>query len=83
VLAVELSKQQIRVNNIQPGMVKTNILDAGVISEEQLKETERKYPLGRFGNPEDIAYAAIYLLSDASNWMTGSNLVIDGGFTLQ
>lgn len=83
VLAVEMSKQQIRVNSIQPGMVKTNILEAGVISEEQLRETERKYPLGRFGNPEDIACAAIYLLSDASSWMTGSNLVIDGGFTLQ
>jgi NAD(P)-dependent dehydrogenase (short-subunit alcohol dehydrogenase family) len=82
VLAMEMSKQQIRLNTIQPGMVKTNILEAGVISEEQLKETERKYPLGRFGNPEDIAYAAIYLLSDASCWMTGSNLIIDGGFTL-
>jgi NAD(P)-dependent dehydrogenase (short-subunit alcohol dehydrogenase family) len=82
-LALELSKQQIRVNCIQPGMVKTNILDAGVISEEQLKETERKYPLGRFGNPEDIACAAIYFLSDASSWTTGSSLVIDGGYTLQ
>jgi NAD(P)-dependent dehydrogenase (short-subunit alcohol dehydrogenase family) len=82
-LALELSKQQIRVNCIQPGIVRSNIFDAGVISEEQLKETERKYPLGRFGEPEDIAYAAIYLLSDASSWMTGSNLVIDGGFTLQ
>jgi NAD(P)-dependent dehydrogenase (short-subunit alcohol dehydrogenase family) len=82
-LALELSKQQIRVNCIQPGIIKTNIFEAGVISEEQLKETERKYPLGRFGNPEDIAYAAIYLLSDASSWMTGSDLVIDGGFTLQ
>jgi NAD(P)-dependent dehydrogenase (short-subunit alcohol dehydrogenase family) len=82
-LALELSKQQIRVNCIQPGVVRSNIFDAGIISEEQLKETERKYPLGRFGNPEDIAYAAIYLLSDASCWMTGSNLVIDGGLTLQ
>jgi NAD(P)-dependent dehydrogenase (short-subunit alcohol dehydrogenase family) len=82
VLALELSKQQIRVNCIQPGIVRSNIFDAGVISEEQLKATERKYPLGRFGNPEDIAYAAIYLLSGASSWMTGSSLVIDGGFTL-
>jgi NAD(P)-dependent dehydrogenase (short-subunit alcohol dehydrogenase family) len=82
-LALELSKQQIRINCIQPGIIKTNIFEAGTLSGEQLKETERKYPLGRFGNPEDIAYAAIYLLSDASNWMTGSNLVIDGGFTLQ
>jgi NAD(P)-dependent dehydrogenase (short-subunit alcohol dehydrogenase family) len=82
VLAVELARQQIRVNCIQPGMVNTGILEGGVISEEQLKYHEQKYPLGRFGKPEDIANAAIYLLSDASAWVTGSNLVIDGGFTL-
>jgi NAD(P)-dependent dehydrogenase (short-subunit alcohol dehydrogenase family) len=83
VLAVELAKQQIRVNCVQPGVVQTSIFDSGVISEEQLKATEQKYPLGRFGKPEDIAFAAIYLLSDASAWVTGSNLVVDGGFTLQ
>lgn len=81
-MAAELAKQQIRVNCIQPGIVRTNIFEAGSISEEQLKETERKYPLGRFGNPEDIAYAAIYLLSDATKWMTGTTLLIDGGLTL-
>jgi NAD(P)-dependent dehydrogenase (short-subunit alcohol dehydrogenase family) len=83
VLAVELAKQQIRVNCVQPGVVQTSIFDSGVISEEQLKATEQKYPLGRFGKPEDIAHAAIYLLSDAAAWVTGSNLIIDGGFTLQ
>lgn len=82
-LALELSKQKVRVNCVQPGVVKTNIFESGIISAEQLKETEQKYPLGRFGNPEDIAYAAIYLLSDASSWMTGSWLTIDGGLTLQ
>jgi Dehydrogenases with different specificities (related to short-chain alcohol dehydrogenases) len=83
VIAVELAKQKIRVNCIQPGIIDTNIFNEGVITEEQLKETERKYPLGRFGKPEEIAYAAIYFLSDASCWTTGSGLIIDGGFTLQ
>ncbi|GHT66715.1 3-oxoacyl-ACP reductase [Bacteroidia bacterium] len=81
-MAVELAKQQIRVNYVQPGVVSTNIFESGIISEEQLKEREQKYPLGRFGKPEEIAYAAIYFLSDASIWVTGSNLVIDGGYTL-
>jgi NAD(P)-dependent dehydrogenase (short-subunit alcohol dehydrogenase family) len=41
----------------------------------------KKYPLKRYGNPEEVAYATIYLLSDASKWVTGSNLLIDGGYT--
>lgn len=82
-LALELAPRNIRVNTIMPGMVRTNILEKGTITEEQLLEDEKKYPLKRYGNPEDIAYSAIYLLSDASCWVTGSDLVIDGGFTLQ
>lgn len=81
-LAVELALKEIRVNTIMPGMVKTNILNNSAISEEQLIEDEKKYPLKRYGNPEDIAYSAIYLLSDASSWVTGTDLLIDGGYTL-
>jgi NAD(P)-dependent dehydrogenase (short-subunit alcohol dehydrogenase family) len=81
-LAIELSAKGIRVNSINPGMVHTNIFESGVISEEQLQEDMKKYPLKRFGKPEEIAYAAVYLLSDASQWVTGSNLIIDGGYTL-
>jgi NAD(P)-dependent dehydrogenase (short-subunit alcohol dehydrogenase family) len=81
-MAVELAKQQIRVNYIQPGVIKTNIFESGVISEEQLKETEKKYPLGRFGQPEEIALAVIYFLSEASSWTTGTGLIVDGGYTL-
>lgn len=54
------------------------ILNDGV-SEEKLKEDEENYPLKRYGKPEDIAYLAIYMLSDASSWMTGSNVAITGG----
>lgn len=83
--AYELSSQGTRVNSICPGLVPTRILELSntVFSEEQLKETmEDRYLLGRLGTPEDIAYGAIYLLSDASSWVTGINLVIDGGYTL-
>lgn len=81
-MALELAAKGIRVNCVNPGMVDTHIMDAGAISPEQLEEDKKRYPLKRYGKPEEIAYAAIYLLSDASGWVTGSNLVIDGGYTL-
>jgi NAD(P)-dependent dehydrogenase (short-subunit alcohol dehydrogenase family) len=80
-LALELAPQAIRVNSVNPGMIQTNILKSGVIAQEQLQENINKYPLGRYGKPEEVAYAVIYLLSDASTWVTGSNLLIDGGYT--
>ncbi len=82
-LALEMAANGIRSNSVNPGFVATNILSAGVISDEQLKENMSKYPLGRFGKPEDIALAIIYLLSDASSWVTGHTLVVDGGITLR
>ena len=81
-MAVDLARKGIRVNSINPGQIETNILDRGIILEEQIMEEVKKYPLRRFGRPEEIAYAAIYLLSDASAWTTGSHLLIDGGYTL-
>jgi NAD(P)-dependent dehydrogenase (short-subunit alcohol dehydrogenase family) len=81
-MALDLASKQIRVNSIIPGMIETSIFKNSAISEESLIEDRKKYPLGRYGRPEDIAYGAIYLLSDASTWITGSNLLIDGGFTL-
>jgi|ERR1035437_78209 NAD(P)-dependent dehydrogenase (short-subunit alcohol dehydrogenase family) len=81
-IALELALKSIRVNTVCPGMIKTNIFKSGVITEEQLTEDVNKYPLKRYGQPEEIAYAVIYLLSDASRWVTGSNLLIDGGYTL-
>lgn len=80
--ALELASKNIRVNAVCPAMVDTGILDSGIVTKEQLEEDMKRYPLGRFGRPNDIAWAMIYLLSDASSWMTGNNLVIDGGVTL-
>ena len=81
-IAIELAAKSIRVNTVTPGMINTHILDSGEISEEQLKEDVKRYPLGRYGEPEEVAYAVVYLLSDASRWMTGGNILIDGGYTL-
>ena len=78
-LAIELAPRQIRVNIIQPAMVWTNLIFKGGITEEDLREDEKKYPLKRYGTPEDVANLAIYLLSDASSWMTGSSIKLTGG----
>lgn len=71
----------IRVNSICPGMVETPLIHAGYITEEQLEADRKTYPLQRYGQPEDIAHAAVFLLSDASSWITGHSLVVDGGVT--
>jgi NAD(P)-dependent dehydrogenase (short-subunit alcohol dehydrogenase family) len=81
-MALDLAPKSIRVNCVNPGMIQTNLFASGIISEEQLEDDMKKYPLKRHGQPEEVAYAVIYLLSDASQWVTGSNLLIDGGFTL-
>jgi NAD(P)-dependent dehydrogenase (short-subunit alcohol dehydrogenase family) len=81
-LALEVSGQGIRANCISPGMVMTpltaKIEDS--VSSDTFRENEKLHPLG-FGKPEDVANASIFLLSDASRWITGTNLVIDGGYT--
>lgn len=80
--AREYAPRKVRVNSICPGMVDTPLIHRGTITEEQLAEDAKKYPLGRYGRPDDIAHGAIYLLSDASSWLTGHDLVIDGGFSI-
>jgi NAD(P)-dependent dehydrogenase (short-subunit alcohol dehydrogenase family) len=82
VLALELSSRKITSNCIQPGFVPTRMLENGSVTDDQLEEERKKYPLG-FGEPNDIANGIIYLLSDAAKWVTGSVLTIDGGVTLR
>lgn len=81
-VALDLAPKGIRVNSVNPGMIDTDIFTGSAITDEQLKTDMLRYPLGRYGKPEEVAYAVIYLLSDAATWITGSNLLIDGGYTL-
>ena len=79
-LANELGPKKIRVNSINPGMVLTEgVHSAGIAGSDFQKDVESKTPLGRVGQPEDIAPAAVFFASDDSAWLTGETLVIAGG----
>lgn len=82
-LAIELAPREIRVNTIHPGMIETPLTQGTALSKELLEEDAKNYPLGRYGKPEEIAYSIVYLLSDATKWMTGSQLLIDGGYSVK
>lgn len=77
--AYELATRKIRVNSICPGMVETPLIRRGTLTDEQYQQYMQQYPLKRFGKPEEIAYSAVYLLSDAAAWITGTSLFVDGG----
>lgn len=81
--AIELGVKGIRANAVLPGMVETKLINSGTYTDEDKANDLNLYPLGRYGVPSDIAFAIIYLLSDASAWMTGTELVIDGGRSLK
>ena len=81
--ALDLASKKIRVNSIAPAMVNTPLIDFSSLTEEQVEANKAKYPLKRYGEPEDIAGAAVYLLSGASSWMTGQQIVLDGGATIR
>ena len=81
-VATEQASRKVRANAVMAGMVKTELIDTlSQLTEEDIKRDEAKYPLGN-GQPEDVANAVIYLLSDASRWMTGMTLKLDGGASL-
>jgi len=82
-VALELSSRGIRANCINPGMIDTNLLSNSAIGIEELNIDKQNYPLKRYGKPEEVAYAAVYLLSDVAKWITGTSIVIDGGYTLK
>lgn len=83
-LAIELARDQIRVNCVAPGHVQTPMADRfrAMLTDDQFGELERRHPLG-IGAPDDVAGAIAYLLCPASRWVTGTALVVDGGYTAQ
>lgn len=85
VMALEFAHRNIRVNAVAPGMVQTPLVDGShQLSEEAIQLDKARYPLGkRYARPEEIASVVRFLLSADSSFMTGQDLVVDGGFTIQ
>ncbi len=81
-MAIDLAAKKIRVNCVLPGTTDTPLIRTANVTEESLAEVAKTFPLKRFGSPDDMANGIIYLLSDASSFVTGTELVIDGGYTL-
>ena len=81
-LAWELAPYKIRVNAIGPWVIKTKMTERMFGNPELLTSVLAKTPFGRLGNPDDLVGAALFLASDASSWVTGQNIVVDGGWTL-
>ena len=93
-MALDFAKDNIRVNSICPGWVRTEMnrdqLAKMQANPEQVfppgvsyRDLERLHPIGRIGEPEDVAWAAVYLAADESGWVTGSSLMVDGGYCCQ
>jgi NAD(P)-dependent dehydrogenase (short-subunit alcohol dehydrogenase family) len=80
-MALELAPRKIRVNAVSPGVVETPMSQKSVYSrnEDSLKMIKSLHPLG-LGQPDDIANTCVFLLSDAARWITGTNLIVDGGY---
>lgn len=81
-LALEVSGKGIRCNAVHPGRIETPLIHKGYLSDDEHAADAATYPLKRYGRPEEVAYAIIYLLSDAAAWITGTSMVIDGGKSL-
>ena len=77
--ALEYAAKGIRANAILPGMVETPLINGGMLSEVEIERDKQHYMLKRYGKPEEIAWAVIFLLSDASKWITSTSLFINGG----
>ena len=81
--AVQYAKENIRVNSIHPGPIATPMTAAGRAAPERVALTAERTPLGRYGEPEEVANAVLFLASDEASYVTGSEIVVDGGYTAQ
>ena len=82
-MAVELAPQRIRVNSVAPTYIETPMTRPFFANEDFLAETLRKIPMGRIGQPAEVAAGVLFLASDAASLITGTSLLIDGGYTAQ
>jgi NAD(P)-dependent dehydrogenase (short-subunit alcohol dehydrogenase family) len=81
--AIQYAKERIRANSVHPGPIVTPMTEAARADPERYRLMLSRVPLGCYGQPEDVAYGVLYLASDEARWVTGSELVIDGGWTAQ
>lgn len=81
-VALESAMNGIRCNSVNPGMINTGLVKSGTYSEEDRQKDIQTYPMKRYGEPREVALGIVYLLSDASSFVTGHSLIIDGGKTL-
>lgn len=80
--AIEFASRGIRCNSVCPGMIKTPLIHVDTLTEEDMVRDADKYPLKRYGEPEEVARVNAFLLSDASSYMTGAALIVDGGYSI-
>jgi NAD(P)-dependent dehydrogenase (short-subunit alcohol dehydrogenase family) len=82
--AIQYAGEGIRANSVHPGIIDTPMTTPNLLVDDASRQRAMaRHPLGRYGKPEDVAYGVLYLASDESSFVTGSELVIDGGFTAQ
>ena len=81
--AIQYAEDGIRANSVHPGPIVTPMTEARRSNPEQSDLTASRVPMGRYGQPEEVAYAVLYLATDESSYVTGSELVVDGGWTAQ
>ena len=81
--ALQHASDGIRANSVHPGLTETDMLPQVYPSPEDREARRTSTPMGRLGTPADVAYAVLFLASDESSYVTGSELVVDGGFTAQ
>ncbi len=79
-IALRYATQGVRVNSVHPGPIDTPMLQAGFVDPERMQRVMSKVPMGRVGQPDEIAYGVLFLSSDESSFITGAGLVIDGGY---
>ena len=80
--AIEFATRGIRFNSVCPGMIETPMINLDALTDEDKARDAEKYLLGRYGKPEEVAHLHAFLLSDASSYITGDSIVIDGGYTV-